>query len=221
MPFTPSSHFLSTQNTDKQRPQQYHLNEELSAGSERSLKSHWLHVAQQLWEVLARADSLLRAHPEHHGVIHAAPLISTAGARQGWRAQGDRSQGSRGCQQPAGAVWQRRAALTGSPVPRRNCSHDKVVSMLQGSGAMPTLVVEEGIVNFSNGKRAGQEGPGANRNPKSEGSQTCHVSREAPHTLMGSARCRHCLQLGQEAAGFLGSGLIPSLAAVQKAQCTV
>ncbi|XP_025909674.1 delphilin [Nothoprocta perdicaria] len=32
----------------------------------------------------------------------------------------------------------------------RSCSHDKVVSMLQGSGAMPTLVVEEGIVNFSN-----------------------------------------------------------------------
>ncbi|XP_051655730.1 delphilin isoform X4 [Manacus candei] len=32
----------------------------------------------------------------------------------------------------------------------RNCSHDKVVSMLQGSGAMPTLVVEEGIVNISN-----------------------------------------------------------------------
>ncbi|KAM6113992.1 LOW QUALITY PROTEIN: delphilin [Pterocles gutturalis] len=31
----------------------------------------------------------------------------------------------------------------------RNCSHDKVVSMLQGSGAMPTLVVEEGIVNFA------------------------------------------------------------------------
>ncbi|NWI09004.1 GRD2I protein, partial [Crypturellus soui] len=31
----------------------------------------------------------------------------------------------------------------------RSCSHDKVVSMLQGSGAMPTLVVEEGIVNFS------------------------------------------------------------------------
>uniref|UniRef100_A0A8D0L7N9 Grid2 interacting protein n=1 Tax=Sphenodon punctatus TaxID=8508 RepID=A0A8D0L7N9_SPHPU len=28
----------------------------------------------------------------------------------------------------------------------RNCSHEKVVSMLQGSGAMPTLVVEEGIV---------------------------------------------------------------------------
>ncbi|NXO20130.1 GRD2I protein, partial [Cisticola juncidis] len=32
----------------------------------------------------------------------------------------------------------------------RNCSHDKVVSMLQGSGAMPTLVVEEGIVSISN-----------------------------------------------------------------------
>ncbi|XP_049644148.1 delphilin [Suncus etruscus] len=30
----------------------------------------------------------------------------------------------------------------------RSCSHDKVVSMLQGSGAMPTLVVEEGIVPF-------------------------------------------------------------------------
>uniref|UniRef100_A0A8C8S0S1 Grid2 interacting protein n=1 Tax=Pelusios castaneus TaxID=367368 RepID=A0A8C8S0S1_9SAUR len=30
----------------------------------------------------------------------------------------------------------------------RNCSHDKVVSMLQGSGAMPTLVVEEGVVHF-------------------------------------------------------------------------
>lgn len=27
--------------------------------------------------------------------------------------------------------------------------------MLQGSGAMPTLVVEEGIVNFSNGKSTG------------------------------------------------------------------
>ncbi|XP_054991303.1 delphilin [Sorex araneus] len=30
----------------------------------------------------------------------------------------------------------------------RSCSHDKVVSMLQGSGAMPTLVVEEGLVPF-------------------------------------------------------------------------
>ncbi|XP_058425300.1 delphilin isoform X1 [Diceros bicornis minor] len=31
----------------------------------------------------------------------------------------------------------------------RNCSHDKVVSMLQGSGAMPTLVVEEGLAPFA------------------------------------------------------------------------
>ncbi|XP_059388046.1 delphilin isoform X4 [Carassius carassius] len=31
----------------------------------------------------------------------------------------------------------------------RNCSHEKVVSMLQGSGAMPTLVVEEGPVDYS------------------------------------------------------------------------
>ncbi|XP_059572249.1 delphilin isoform X3 [Alligator mississippiensis] len=37
----------------------------------------------------------------------------------------------------------------------RNCSHDKVVSMLQGSGAMPTLVVEEGIVNFTNDSDSG------------------------------------------------------------------
>ncbi|XP_026171490.1 delphilin isoform X2 [Mastacembelus armatus] len=31
----------------------------------------------------------------------------------------------------------------------RNCSHEKVVSMLQGSGAMPTLVVEEGPSEYS------------------------------------------------------------------------
>ncbi|XP_063076974.1 delphilin [Engraulis encrasicolus] len=31
----------------------------------------------------------------------------------------------------------------------RNCSHEKVVSMLQGSGANPTLVVEEGSASFS------------------------------------------------------------------------
>ncbi|XP_029432104.1 delphilin isoform X2 [Rhinatrema bivittatum] len=30
----------------------------------------------------------------------------------------------------------------------RNCSHEKVVSMLQGSGAMPTLIVEEGITSL-------------------------------------------------------------------------
>ncbi|KAM3859734.1 delphilin [Diretmus argenteus] len=31
----------------------------------------------------------------------------------------------------------------------RNCSHEKVVSMLQGSGAMPTLVVEDGPSDYS------------------------------------------------------------------------
>uniref|UniRef100_A0A3Q0R064 Glutamate receptor, ionotropic, delta 2 (Grid2) interacting protein, b n=1 Tax=Amphilophus citrinellus TaxID=61819 RepID=A0A3Q0R064_AMPCI len=31
----------------------------------------------------------------------------------------------------------------------RNCSHEKVVSMLQGSGAVPTLLVEEGPSDFS------------------------------------------------------------------------
>ncbi|CAL8272465.1 unnamed protein product [Lota lota] len=31
----------------------------------------------------------------------------------------------------------------------RTCSHEKVVSMLQGSGAMPTLVVEDGPASFS------------------------------------------------------------------------
>lgn len=49
--------------------------------------------------------------------------------------------------------------LTQLSVPCRNCSHDKVVSMLQGSGAMPTLVVEEGIVNFSSGKCAAEGVP--------------------------------------------------------------
>lgn len=31
----------------------------------------------------------------------------------------------------------------------RNCSHEKVVSMLQGSGAAPTLVVEDGSIDYS------------------------------------------------------------------------
>ena len=47
--------------------------------------------------------------------------------------------------------------------------------MLQGSGAMPTLVVEEGIVNFSNGKSAARRGPRA---------------AEAPHRLPSSPRGR-------------------------------
>ncbi|KAB1263428.1 Delphilin [Camelus dromedarius] len=45
-----------------------------------------------------------------------------------------------------GPVWIE-SVLPGANL--KNCSHDKVVSMLQGSGAMPTLVVEEGLVPFA------------------------------------------------------------------------
>ena len=41
----------------------------------------------------------------------------------------------------------------------RNCSHEKVVSMLQGSGAMPTLVVEEGPSDFSSDQIDPEESP--------------------------------------------------------------
>ncbi|KAM6963629.1 delphilin isoform 2-T2 [Tautogolabrus adspersus] len=41
----------------------------------------------------------------------------------------------------------------------RNCSHEKVVSMLQGSGAMPTLVVEEGPCDFSSEHADPEESP--------------------------------------------------------------
>nr|XP_043869656.1 delphilin [Solea senegalensis] len=41
----------------------------------------------------------------------------------------------------------------------RNCSHEKVVSMLQGSGAMPTLVVEEGPLDFSSDQTDAEESP--------------------------------------------------------------
>ena len=47
------------------------------------------------------------------------------------------------------------SSWSGPPGPSllgRNCSHDKVVSMLQGSGAVPTLVVEEGLVPFASGE---------------------------------------------------------------------
>lgn len=47
--------------------------------------------------------------------------------------------GPAGC--ALGSCW---VGPLGPPLLGRNCSHDKVVSMLQGSGAMPTLVVEEG-----------------------------------------------------------------------------
>eukprot|EP00063_Salmo_salar_P089307 XP_014064142.1 PREDICTED: delphilin-like isoform X8 [Salmo salar] len=39
----------------------------------------------------------------------------------------------------------------------RNCSHEKVVSMLQGSGAMPTLVVEDGPSGYSHSDQSDQE----------------------------------------------------------------
>uniref|UniRef100_A0A8C8GZM0 Delphilin n=1 Tax=Oncorhynchus tshawytscha TaxID=74940 RepID=A0A8C8GZM0_ONCTS len=39
----------------------------------------------------------------------------------------------------------------------RNCSHEKVVSMLQGSGAMPTLVVEDGPSGYSHSDQSEQE----------------------------------------------------------------
>ncbi|CAB1313104.1 unnamed protein product, partial [Coregonus sp. 'balchen'] len=39
----------------------------------------------------------------------------------------------------------------------RNCSHEKVVSMLQGSGAMPTLVVEDGPSGYSHSDQGDEE----------------------------------------------------------------
>lgn len=42
----------------------------------------------------------------------------------------------------------------------RNCSHEKVVSMLQGSGAMPTLVVEEGPSDYSSDPTDVEDSPG-------------------------------------------------------------
>ncbi|KAM9715818.1 delphilin isoform 2-T2 [Menidia menidia] len=41
----------------------------------------------------------------------------------------------------------------------RNCSHEKVVSMLQGSGAMPTLVVEDGPSDLSSDQTDPEETP--------------------------------------------------------------
>ncbi|KAG5854396.1 hypothetical protein ANANG_G00037400 [Anguilla anguilla] len=47
----------------------------------------------------------------------------------------------------------------------RSCSHEKVVSMLQGSGAMPTLVVEEGPVTYSLTEPELQDTPPRSRSP--------------------------------------------------------
>uniref|UniRef100_A0A8C5N8G0 Glutamate receptor, ionotropic, delta 2 (Grid2) interacting protein, b n=1 Tax=Gouania willdenowi TaxID=441366 RepID=A0A8C5N8G0_GOUWI len=41
----------------------------------------------------------------------------------------------------------------------RNCSHEKVVSMLQGSGAVPTLVVEQGPFDYSSEQSDTEDSP--------------------------------------------------------------
>lgn len=91
--------------------------------------------------------------------------------------------------------------------------------MLQGSGAMPTLVVEEGIVNFCNGKSTGRRGPGAAGTP-------CRLPnslrrRELSNTSRQLSRFSALpggllLPPQHVAARFLGSGLISGLAALQK-----
>ncbi|XP_077357714.1 delphilin isoform X2 [Festucalex cinctus] len=46
----------------------------------------------------------------------------------------------------------------------RNCSHEKVVSMLQGSGAMPTLVIEDGPSDYSSDPTDPEETPSLSSN---------------------------------------------------------
>ncbi|XP_051928011.1 delphilin isoform X2 [Hippocampus zosterae] len=46
----------------------------------------------------------------------------------------------------------------------RNCSHEKVVSMLQGSGAMPTLVIEDGPSDYSSDPTEAEETPSLSSN---------------------------------------------------------
>nr|XP_061807644.1 delphilin-like [Nerophis lumbriciformis] len=46
----------------------------------------------------------------------------------------------------------------------RNCSHEKVVSMLQGSGAMPTLVIEDGPSDYSSDPTEQEETPSLSSN---------------------------------------------------------
>ncbi|XP_069666639.1 delphilin isoform X4 [Haliaeetus albicilla] len=65
----------------------------------------------------------------------------------------------------------------------RNCSHDKVVSMLQGSGAMPTLVVEEGIVNFSNAEPEAED----RYRSSVRGASLCRGSLRTPRPEEGGA----------------------------------
>lgn len=91
--------------------------------------------------------------------------------------------------------------------------------MLQGSGAMPTLVVEEGIVNFSNGKNARRRQPGAAETPHQLPNSPHR--RALPNTSHRLSRFNALpwgllLSLRHAAACFLGSGLISGLAALQK-----
>lgn len=80
--------------------------------------------------------------------------------------------------------------------------------MLQGSGAMPTLVVEEGIVSISNGKSAG----GA-------AAAETHTGGNGQIPPAGSAGFRRCPEPNAApltAACLLASGLVSGLAALQK-----
>ncbi|KAL7979053.1 hypothetical protein Chor_015077 [Crotalus horridus] len=101
-------------------------------------------VSQSLISKLCRAkreqpaNRLRRSRSEDH---HERLLVST------------RASSVPRCQEENCQSLRKSTVLIGSNVGTgaacRNCSHEKVVSMLQGSGAMPTLVVEEGIVSFS------------------------------------------------------------------------
>ncbi|KFO95556.1 Delphilin, partial [Calypte anna] len=120
--------------------------------------------------VSTRASSVPRSHEELSKSLRKTPSLITSNVASGAARRtvrvykGNRSFGFtlRG----HAPVWIE-SVLPGSPAEKaalkagdrilflngldmRNCSHDKVVSMLQGSGAMPTLVVEEGIVSISN-----------------------------------------------------------------------
>lgn len=69
---------------------------------------------------------------------------------------------------PGGWLWTGLipSGLPGPSPLGRNCSHDKVVSMLQGSGAMPTLVVEEGLVPFASGETPTATSPCSPETPR-------------------------------------------------------
>lgn len=98
-----------------------------------------------------------------------------------------------------GLIW---PGPPGPPLFDRNCSHDKVVSMLQGSGAMPTLVVEEGLVPFTSG-----ETPTATR--------LCVPQRPCPPSPKPTA----CLSGGAVGSSGITSGTPPSSPSVPIPSC--